>query len=173
QAGRVRLVCEADDMRRIAGLAAPQPLDVLPVPTQARFEDGFMVLLRRNAESRETAHATIREEDRSGTAHGDGSVVEVHDLVRRFGSFTAVDHVSFEVRRGEIFGLLGPNGAGKTTTFRMLCGLLAATSGTLRVAGTDLRSARAAARRRIGYVAQKFSVYGLLSVTENLEFFAS
>ena len=66
-------------------------------------------------------------------------MIAVHDLVRQFGTFTAVDHVSFEVRRGEIFGLLGPNGAGKTTTFRMLCGLLPATSGTLRVAGVDLR----------------------------------
>jgi ABC-2 type transport system ATP-binding protein len=101
------------------------------------------------------------------------SVVEVRDLVRQFGSFTAVDHVSFDVRRGEIFGLLGPNGAGKTTTFRMLCGLLPATSGTLRVAGVDLRRARASARQNIGYVAQKFSLYGQLSVAENLEFFAS
>jgi ABC-2 type transport system ATP-binding protein len=93
--------------------------------------------------------------------------------VRQFGSFTAVDHVSFDVQRGEIFGLLGPNGAGKTTTFRMLCGLLAATSGTLRVAGMDLRRARASARQKIGYVAQKFSLYGQLSVAENLDFFAS
>ena len=77
------------------------------------------------------------------------------------------------VRRGEIFGLLGPNGAGKTTTFRMLCGLLPASGGTLRVAGVDVRSARASARQRIGYVAQKFSLYGQLSVRENLEFFAS
>jgi len=93
--------------------------------------------------------------------------------VRRFGAFTAVDHVSFEVHKGEIFGLLGPNGAGKTTTFRMLCGLLPATSGTLRVAGADLRRARASARQRIGYVAQKFSLYGQLTVAENLDFFAS
>jgi ABC-2 type transport system ATP-binding protein len=90
-----------------------------------------------------------------------------------FGTFTAVDHVSFDVRRGEIFGLLGPNGAGKTTTFRMLCGLLAATGGTLKVAGADLRRAGATARQRIGYVAQKFSLYGQLSVGENLGFFAS
>ena len=109
----------------------------------------------------------------SSSQHGHEAVVQVRDLVRRFGNFTAVDHVSFEVRRGEIFGLLGPNGAGKTTTFRMLCGLLPATSGTLRVAGMDLRYARASARQRIGYVAQKFSLYGQLSVTENLEFFAS
>ena len=93
--------------------------------------------------------------------------------MRRFGRFTAVDQVSFEVQRGEIFGLLGPNGAGKTTTFRMLCGLLPASSGTLRVAGVDLRRARASARQRIGYVAQKFSLYGQLSVLENLDFFAS
>jgi len=85
----------------------------------------------------------------------------------------AVDHVSFEVERGEIFGLLGPNGAGKTTTFRMLCGLLPASGGTLRVAGQDLRRARAHARQRIGYVAQKFSLYGQLSAMENLDFFAS
>ncbi len=100
-------------------------------------------------------------------------VVEVRDLVRQFGSFIAVDHISFDVRSGEIFGLLGPNGAGKTTTFRMLCGLLQATSGTLRIAGVDLRRARASARQRIGYVAQKFSLYGQLSVAENLDFFAS
>jgi ABC-2 type transport system ATP-binding protein len=93
--------------------------------------------------------------------------------VRLFGSFAAVDHINFAVQAGEIFGLLGPNGAGKTTTFRMLCGLLPATSGTLRVAGEDLRRARASARQRIGYVAQKFSLYGQLSVHENLEFFAS
>ena len=88
-------------------------------------------------------------------------------------NFVAVDHVSFEVQRGEIFGLLGPNGAGKTTTFRMLCGLLPASGGSLRVAGTDLRRARASARQNIGYVAQKFSLYGQLTVSENLEFFAS
>ncbi len=103
----------------------------------------------------------------------DVPAVEVNDLVRRFGAFTAVDRISFEVRRGEIFGLLGPNGAGKTTTFRMMCGLLPATSGKLRVAGTDLRIARASARQRIGYVAQKFSLYGTLTVLENLDFFAS
>src|SRR5262249_46579938 len=101
------------------------------------------------------------------------TLVEVHDLVRKFGEFTAVDHVSFEVHQGEIFGLLGPNGAGKTTTFRMLCGLLPATGGTLRIAGVDLRHARASARQRIGYVAQKYSLYGQLSVIENLDFFAS
>ncbi|HEU4344934.1 MAG TPA: ATP-binding cassette domain-containing protein [Candidatus Binatia bacterium] len=101
-----------------------------------------------------------------------GVVVQVRELVRQFGNFTAVDRISFDVARGEIFGLLGPNGAGKTTTFRMLCGLLPATRGTLQVADVDLRRARASARQRIGYVAQKFSLYSQLSVTENLDFFA-
>jgi ABC-2 type transport system ATP-binding protein len=135
-----------------------------------RFEDGFMVLLQRVSPPRESVgDMTVA----ATNGHSKGAVVEVRDLVRQFGSFTAVDHTSFEVGRGEIFGLLGPNGAGKTTTFRMLCGLLPATSGTLRVAGADLRRARASARQRIGYVAQKFSLYGQLSVAENLEFFAS
>ena len=104
-------------------------------------------------------------------APGD-SVVEVRDLVRRFGKFVAVERVSFFVKRGEIFGLLGPNGAGKTTTFRMLCGLLPASAGTLKVAGVDVRQARASARQHLGYVAQKFSLYGQLTVGENLNFFA-
>jgi ABC-2 type transport system ATP-binding protein len=100
------------------------------------------------------------------------SVVEVRNLVRHFGKFVAVDHVSFSVKRGEIFGLLGPNGAGKTTTFRMLCGLLPASEGTLTIAGTDVRRNRASARQHLGYVAQKFSLYGQLTVGENLDFFA-
>jgi len=136
-----------------------------------RFEDGFMILLHRTGAPRESVSAmtltTALERNRDGVA------VQVRDLVRQFGAFTAVDHISFDVQRGEIFGLLGPNGAGKTTTFRMLCGLLPASSGTLRVAGMDLGRARASARQRIGYVAQKFSLYGQLTVAENLEFFAS
>ena len=139
--------------------------------TPAKFEDGFMVLLRRAAGSAHViADMTV---ERPPETHGGDVVVEVSDLLRRFGDFTAVDHVSFQVRRGEIFGLLGPNGAGKTTTFRMLCGLLSASGGQLRVAGMDVRHARASARQRLGYVAQKFSLYGQLSVGDNLDFFAS
>lgn len=157
------------------------------IHTNPRFEDGFMILLRERTEKQATRQENRGiEKQASSLAPGlpvslsphlpvspSAPVVEVRDLVRCFGSFTAVDHVSFEVAEGEIFALLGPNGAGKTTTFRMLCGLLPATSGTLRVAGVDLRHARAEARQRIGYVAQKFSLYGQLSVIENLEFFAS
>jgi ABC-2 type transport system ATP-binding protein len=90
-----------------------------------------------------------------------------------FGDFTAARDISFSIPRGEIFGLLGPNGAGKSTTFKMLCGLLKPTSGEGRVAGFDLRKAAADARGRLGYMAQKFSLYGDLSVAQNLDFFAS
>ena len=138
---------------------------------EPRFEDGFMMLLHQTSALREAVDTQALQS--LSLTNYQGAAVEVRDLARQFGSFTAVDHINFEVQRGEIFGLLGPNGAGKTTTFRMLCGLLPASSGTLRVAGMDLRRARASARQRIGYVAQKFSLYGQLSVAENLEFFAS
>lgn len=133
------------------------------------LEDAFMMLLRQH----EAAPPGTRAEAGAGDARPveDAPVIVVRDLVRRFGDFTAVASTSFDVRRGEIFGLLGPNGAGKTTTFRMLCGLLPASGGHLEVAGLNLRHARAQARARIGYVAQKFSLYGNLSVRENLEFF--
>ena len=101
----------------------------------------------------------------------DKVIIEVKNLVRKFGDFVAVDDVSFQVHEGEIFGLLGPNGAGKTTTFKMLCSLLPASSGELSVAGVNLRTARTRARTNIGYVAQKFSLYGTLTVDENLEFY--
>ena len=99
-------------------------------------------------------------------------IIVTEHVSRFFGDFIAVNDVSFSVWPGEVFGLLGPNGAGKTTTFRMLCGLLPASRGTLTVAGIDVRKARAEARRHVGYVAQKFSLYGQLTVRENLDFFA-
>jgi len=141
-----------------------------PERTPPRFEDAFMMLLRQISPPRAAVAMTLAQTPQPLAGE---MIVEVRELARRFGAFMAVDRVSFEVRRGEIFGLLGPNGAGKTTTFRMLCGLLPASQGTLRVAGIDLRHARAAARAKLGYVAQKFSLYRDLSVLENLEFFAS
>jgi ABC-2 type transport system ATP-binding protein len=173
EGGRVRFVrgsavAEASGAPRSAIDDALHDLNLIPVPP--RFEDGFMILLdahsaREHSKPISIAHPFDRREE--------GPVVRVHELVKKFGAFTAVDHVSFEVSRGEIFGLLGPNGAGKTTTFRMLCGLLRLSGGELHVAGADVRKTSAAARAKLGYVAQKFSLYGPLSVTENLEFFAS
>src|SRR5262249_12823651 len=100
-----------------------------------------------------------------------GISVEVNDLVKRVGSFVAVDHVSFQVSRGEIFGFLGPNGAGKSTTIRMLCGLLAPTSGKASVHGYDVATQPELIRGHIGYMSQKFSLYDDLTVEENIEFF--
>jgi len=97
--------------------------------------------------------------------------IEVRQLTRRFGAFVAVDHLSFEVRRGEIFGFLGSNGAGKSTTIRMLCGLLRPTSGTALVGGVDVARDPEAVKQRIGYMSQRFSLYELLTVDQNIEFF--
>ncbi len=98
--------------------------------------------------------------------------VEVRDLTRTFGDFVAVDHVSFQVPQGEIFGFLGPNGAGKTTTIKMLTGLLAPSAGDGRVAGFDIRTDAEQIKQRIGYMSQLFSLYGDLTVDENIAFFA-
>jgi ABC-2 type transport system ATP-binding protein len=98
--------------------------------------------------------------------------VAVDGLTRRFGTFTAVDHVTFDVRRGEVFGFLGPNGAGKTTTIKMLAGLLLPTSGGGTVAGHDIMTATEAIKRSIGYMSQLFSLYGDLTVEENIAFFS-
>jgi ABC-2 type transport system ATP-binding protein len=99
--------------------------------------------------------------------------VEVHQLTRNFGDFTAVDHISFEIPKGEIFGLLGPNGAGKTTTIRMLCGLLKPTEGKASVLGFDVADQSEQVKCNIGYMSQKFSLYNDLTVYENLWFYAN
>jgi ABC-2 type transport system ATP-binding protein len=98
--------------------------------------------------------------------------VSVRDLVKRFGSFTAVDDITFEARAGEVFGFLGPNGSGKSTTIRILCGLLRPTSGEAYVAGLSVAAQPELVRRRIGYMSQRFSLYNDLTVIENLRFFA-
>lgn len=99
-------------------------------------------------------------------------VIETKDLTKKFGSFTAVDHISFTVRRGEIFGFLGANGAGKTTAMRMLCGLSRPTSGMGRVAGFDIARQQEKIKQNIGYMSQKFSLYGDLKVWENIRLYA-
>ncbi len=101
------------------------------------------------------------------------NAVETHNLVHRFGDFTAVNQVNFSIPRGEIFGLLGPNGAGKTTTIRILCGILLPSSGQASVLGYDVALQPEEIKKRIGYMSQKFSLYGDLTPTENLDFYAS
>ncbi len=99
------------------------------------------------------------------------AVIEVSELTKKFGRFTAVDRLSFSITRGEIFGFLGPNGAGKSTTIRMLCGLLSSTSGTASVGGFDINRESEKVRQHIGYMSQKFSLYRDLTVAENIAFF--
>lgn len=148
----------------VAGLPALRLDAVSP-----SFEDAFIAMLQ----TRDPGATPLPGAPLAAGGPADEVVIAVHDLTRRFGDFYAVKGISFSARRGEIFGLLGANGAGKSTTFRMLCGLLPASGGNLQVAGVDLRRAAARARARIGYMAQRFSLYGHLSVLENLNFFAS
>jgi len=167
----VRIVTDGASPPALEGLLPGQPnarIEAMP----PRFEDAFIVRLRE--QTGHAPHPTLN----TGTVispPGDenGEVITVHDVKRYFGDFYAVKGISFTVRHGEVFGLLGANGAGKSTTFRMLCGLLPASEGTLRVAGQDLLRAAARARSRIGYMAQRFSLYADLSVKENLRFFSS
>lgn len=135
--------------------------------TSPRLEDAFVDLL--GGKQKGEPHLS-----RAAPVHKDGQNdrVVASDLVKKFGSFTAVDHISFSVNQGEIFALLGPNGAGKSTTFKMLCGLLKPTQGKASVGGLDLQKASGLARAKIGYMAQKFSLYGNLTVRQNLDFFS-
>jgi ABC-2 type transport system ATP-binding protein len=162
QGASIRLLTEGP-------LASPPPegwpADAKPVPP--RFEDAFIAALPT-----QRFQPDAEEEGAAGRLAGTEAAIEARDLVKRFGSFAAVDGVSFSVGRGEVFGLLGPNGAGKSTTFRMLCGLLTPTAGTAKVAGVDLIAAPAFARARLGYMSQKFSLYGDLTPQQNLRFFA-
>jgi len=137
------------------------------LPAPPRFEDSFIDILGGGP----GGESKLAEGVQPIAGRGE-SVIEARALTKRFGDFTAASDISFTVSRGEIFGLLGPNGAGKSTTFRMLCGLLKPTSGEGRVAGIDLRRDTAGARGRLGYMAQKFSLYGDLSAGQNLRFFA-
>jgi ABC-2 type transport system ATP-binding protein len=188
-------VPKGDVVRFITRTESPSlPADLLPKgvvaePRAAELEDAFMLLLHEAKHIQKTVLAQenlaldpsislIENSDppqvkteQNVKQQLEKPVIVVKDLVRTFGDFTAVASTSFDVSRGEIFGLLGPNGAGKTTTFRMLCGLLPASSGVLEVAGMNLRTARAQARAKIGYVSQKFALYGNLSVLDNLKFF--
>ncbi|WP_347986190.1 ATP-binding cassette domain-containing protein [Methylomonas sp. AM2-LC] len=166
QGHNIRLVLRADaqapDLQVLNAGAAAEIIHVAP-----RFEDAFIEALGGGP----GGDSVLAERLKAITGNTD-TVVEAVELTKKFADFTATDHVNFAVKRGEIFGLLGPNGAGKSTTFRMMCGLLAPTSGTARVMGIDLKSSGSLARQKLGYMAQKFSLYGGLSVKQNLSFFS-
>lgn len=166
EAGKVRLVLkQQQDFAKIKSLLGDREYQAI----EPSLEDGFMLLLKQQKTDKLSFHYPAITSQ--GNTQQGKEIIKVHNLRRMFGDFVAVDKTSFSIQQGEIFGLLGPNGAGKTTTFRMLCGLLPASDGELEVAGVNLRTAAASARKRIGYVAQKFSLYGNLTVKENLVFF--
>jgi ABC-2 type transport system ATP-binding protein len=168
QGEAVRIVCDSEASVNTALLKTDNGRTRIE-PIATRLEDAFIELLNKR-------RAPVRQANRITEASvpvADEEIIRVDGVDRWFGDFQAVKKLSFTVRRGEVFGLLGANGAGKTTTFRMLCGLLPASSGRLQVAGVDLRKAAARARARIGYMSQKFSLYSNLSVSQNLAFFSS
>ena len=164
QGNTVRLVlkknAKTDQLNR---LSADQKLE----PVSPRFEDAFVDALGGLAKTESLVARSMRQLEHNGE-----DVIEVKGLTKRFGHFVAADNITFSIKRSEIFGLLGPNGAGKSTTFKMLCGLLKPSEGSARVAGFDFQRSASAARNRIGYMAQKFSLYGDLTVKQNLEFFS-
>jgi len=167
QGEAIRLVMKPGEHEewQVADVAGPQ---AKLEPTEPRFEDAFVDMLGGGPGGR----SKLAEAATPLAAEADRPVIEARGLTKRFGDFTAASDITFAIPRGQIFGLLGPNGAGKSTTFKMLCGLLKPTEGEGRVAGFDLRRDTAEARNRLGYMAQKFSLYGDLSVAQNLAFFA-
>ncbi|CAN5327656.1 ATP-binding cassette domain-containing protein [soil metagenome] len=159
------LVREGAEVPNAAAFAAgPDTKVELATP---RFEDGFIQRLGGGPQGTSRLAEAYRSIEKSKTL-----AIEAKGLTKRFGDFTAAEDMNFSIPQGRIFGLLGPNGAGKSTTFKMLCGLLTPTSGSGAVAGNDLRHSAANARASLGYMAQKFSLYGDLSVRQNLDFFA-
>lgn len=167
QGKAVRLILrEGEEHQQLPALLDQPGAEV--IEAEPRFEDAFIDLLGGNPAS-ESALAKIMP---IAEGHPDDVVIESQSLTKKFGSFAATDNVSFQVKRGEIFGLLGPNGAGKSTTFKMMCGLLVPTSGKALVLGMDLKTSSGKVRQHLGYMAQKFSLYGNLTVEQNLKFFS-
>lgn len=167
QGSDIRLVFDKADTPRPTPAALDAGADAVLVATPPRFEDAFVMALGGGPKGT----SKLAERAASLPSH-DTITVEASGLTKRFGTFTAADAISFQIRGGEIFGLLGPNGAGKSTTFKMMCGLLKPTYGRAYVQGLDLQKAPGQARAHIGYMAQKFSLYGNLSIRQNLDFFA-
>lgn len=166
QGSAVRVVLKKDkyslDISKFSPGAKAELVEVPP-----RFEDAFIDLV--GAASKETSfYITYFSEVKKD----DKPAVEVKNLVKRFGTFTAVNNISFYVKRGEIFGLLGPNGAGKSTTFKMLCDLVKPTEGEGFITGYSIKNVGSSVRCLIGYMAQKFSLYDNMSVVQNLNFFS-
>jgi len=162
---RIKVVCE--EKEKLPPLPALEAEHCVYEEETPNFEDGFIHILKGSFDGVSALAEQMKE-----TPHIEGALIEAKDLTKKFGTFTATDSVNFQIKRGEIFGFLGPNGAGKSTTFKMLCGLMTPTSGEAKVLGYSLERSSLTARSKIGYMSQKFSLYGDISVVENLKFFA-
>jgi len=172
---RVNLIVKPGGKREVKSLLEPKGIKVEEFQDlEPALENVFTGFLEKSAEKTE-------EQDVEGLFHGITSwtkeanyqySVEIDKLVKQFGSFKAVNEVTFSINKGEIFGFLGPNGAGKTTTIKLLCGLYPPTSGTGKVAGYNIKNEQLNIRKHIGYMSQKFSLYQDLTVAENLELYA-
>ena len=145
--------------------------DAVLVEVKPRLEDAFIDILGGGPGGDSVLAEHMPQAELPADVDID-AVISAKSLTRRFGDFVATDDISFQVRRGEIFGLLGPNGAGKSTTFKMMCGLLRPSAGQATVMGIDFKRSASQARRKLGYMAQKFALYGNLTVAQNLEFFS-
>lgn len=163
----LRLILKDNADHRVLLQDLDQPNAEL-LEAEPRFEDAFIDLLGGGPDH-ESELAKIMPQVK---VDPNETVIEAQQLTKKFGDFAATDHVDFQVKRGEIFGLLGPNGAGKSTTFKMMCALLKPTSGKALVLGMDLKTDSGRARQHLGYMAQKFSLYGNLTVAQNLKFFS-
>lgn len=161
----IKLICdESLKLPELKDIKASNCVYKKAIPT---FEDGFMNILKANFDGISKLAEQIEP-----IKTDEEAVIKVKNLTKRFGSFVATENISFEIKKGQIFGLLGPNGAGKSTTFKMLCGLVKPTSGEASILGYNFMNSSLKARRRIGYMSQKFSLYGDISVYENLKFYA-
>lgn len=161
----IKLICdESLKLPELKDIKASNCIYKKSIPT---FEDGFMNILKANFDG-----VSKLAEQIEFIKTQEENVIEVKNLTKKFGSFTATENINFKIKKGQIFGLLGPNGAGKSTTFKMLCGLVKPSSGEASVLGYNFMNSSLKARWRIGYMSQKFSLYGDISVFENLKFYA-
>lgn len=161
----IKLICENKDL--LPDTKSIKAQNCTYETLEPTFEDGFLNILNINFNGESPLANQLNIID-----YGYDNLIEAKNLTKRFGSFIATNNVNFQIRRGEIFGFLGPNGAGKSTTFKMLCGLMHPNEGEAKVLGMSLEKSSYKARAKIGYMSQKFSLYGDISVLENLKFFA-
>jgi len=162
---KIKLICESREY--LPALEKIEAENCSYEEENPSFEDGFIHILGGNFDGISALSDQMKE-----TPVLEGNLIEAKKLTKKFGSFTATNSVDLGIQRGEIFGFLGPNGAGKSVTFKMLCGLMRPTSGEAKVLGYNLEKSSFNARAKIGYMSQKFSLYGDISVIENLKFFA-